>query len=833
MLFNYLTIAIRNFINEWKYSLINMIGLSSGIAACIMILQYVHFERSYDDFHEDLEDIYYLPMKFTGEQNLYLNAHPSVAPLFKRSLGEITEACRINSLQPFSELEPSEGFLKNKELGKSSVILQKGIYAVDPSFFTLFSYELLSGDKKNVLEQPNAMVMTQTIAHKFFPDQDPLNKELELMHDGVPIMFKVTGIAKDPPKNSFLPFTILLSRTPGIPGYQLDNTWDYPAFFTFIKVRPGTNPEVLQKKFRPLIKDHVADIEERISTRQDVEVLRIIDMHFWTEKNLWNPGVGTENTLSMSGDEKVVNFFLVLSVFILLISWINYINLTTARSIRRSREIGIRKVSGATRRGLTLQFILEATVMNALCVFLGLIVCQLLFPLFAGLIESQASFTFMSNGFFWLFLVCFIVMGGIVTGFYPALVISGLSPVVSLKGDKKEKVTGNPFRRVLVSIQFFFSIMAIAFVYMLYQQVAFMKNYHLGMTIDQVLTINIDGLSKVQKAGLLEKLRGKLDGLPTIHSIASSWDVPGDNKSANQTFKRNWSEETELFYDIRSVSRGFIETLDIKLLLGRDFNEDLKTEATSCIISLSAVDELGFEGPEDALSQTIIYTKDSTELTIIGIVDEYHYNSARSKNWPSVFVLAERDPDFIKGTANNSSTILLRLNANGMPMKEMVGAIETVWNELYPDDAFVYSFLDSQFDRLYKTDRQFNSVFWFMAMMGILIACLGLFGLSSYNTLQRSKEIGIRKILGGSVNSILWLFSREYMRIVLITSVVGLSVSWWLFEKWLQNYPNQVHFSADMIVVPFMIILLLAVFTVGFQTYKTATSNPVRSLRYE
>jgi len=814
MLLNYLKVIIRNFITDRMYTFINVLGLVLGLASCLVIAQYVQFEMNFDTDLTDKDQIYYAYLHQTNDDGTAGEGecHPAIAPFLLQTFPEVESAGRLfragaEELVPILHRDDDTKFYSKVENAFNS----------DPSVLTLFSIPMIQGDAKNALKEPFTLVMTKSLADKFYPNGNAMDKTVSFPSPGGDVRFRITGICENPSPNSSFQFEALASMV----GAQFDDVWIWGVFQTFIKLKKGTDVAQFEKRMNESMAIHLNESSEKYGFKQSVRLLPLKDFHFFQLLNN-----SSKTPVRFSGDKKLIKFIIIIAALVLAASWANYISLTTARAIRRAKEVGLRKINGANRTSLVGQFLIEFFSLNLISMLMAITLAQILFPVFAMAIGSQARWTFWSEPYFWLSALLFLFVSTLSAGIYPAFFMSRYQPSTVLKGNFNTSAKGSALRKTLVFAQFTFAVCLLVSIYVIERQLHYLQNKDLGMSPDQVIALQDFELGLQYPAIPLQQLKTALANLPAVINVSGSQYFPGDQTGRGQFFHKKSDHVKQFGIRINQVSSGFFETMKIDLLFGRDFKEDPKADTNKIVINEKAAHELGFANAEDALGEWLVYSKVAGyEFQIIGIIKDYS-ESTKIVNGGDLFFHA-----MVPEAAHGLSVFLVKLSGDDIP--NTLAQIEHTWNKLFPKAAFDYFFLDDHFDNFYRDERQFAGVFRFFSVVGVVITCMGLFGLSAYNTGSRSKEIGIRKTVGASVRSIMWLFSKEYFRLASYSSLIGIPFGIWMLNGWLNNYPNRINIEADLIIVPFIVTLLIAMLTVGYQTFSSASANPVASLRRE
>ncbi|MEQ9438240.1 MAG: ABC transporter permease [Cyclobacteriaceae bacterium] len=814
MLRSYLKIAYRNLLKNKVFSLINIFGLAIGMAACLLILQYVSFELSYDDFRRP--DIYrivqlnYMNGEAVGQraQNV-----PALGPALQNDVPEVVRAARIVHTAPLMS-DPV------MQVGDRSFHEEK-IYYADSSFLTMFSYQMIQGDADQALTQPGSMVISESMARKYFPDQEAVG-QLLTFHRGErgPTPVRVTGVFADVPKNSHLHTDFLVSFS-SFSGWNLDENWGWGNFYNYAEVLPGTDPITVREKFAAVVEKYQG--EEMAEWRKGGYV-RELGLQSIQDIHLDSDLVAEAET---NGSRRTVEFLTLIAFFILMIAWINYLNLTTAKSVERAKEIGIRKVIGSDRKQLMGQILSESLVINLLAAILALTLSQLLMPSFRTL--TQGNFTTSFNTEVGIATVGLFVVGTLLSGLYPAFVLSSFRPLSVLKGSIKSSKQGVLLRRGLVVFQFAASIALIAGTFAVRQQLNFMRQQDLGLNMEQTLVVKGPGMRDSTYQQHLTYFKNEASKLPVVQEVAVSSSVPGRELSWGREFHRPTQPENIAGIHIVAVDEEFFDLYEATFLSGRNFSRAVSSDRAAVIFNETAIRQLGFASAEEAVQQPVIWQEsdnDQHTKTIVGVIKDFNQESLHQEVGPMVFALKR-----YLNAPWAGEYYSLKISTQDYP--EALAQIRDNWAQAFPSSPFDYFFLDDYFNHQYQADQQFGRIFSLFAGLAILIACLGLFGLASYVTLQRTREIGIRKVLGASTQSVITLLSRDFLRLVIVASMIIVPIIYFAAKSWLESYAYRMDIHWWILALPVVVVWLLAMVTISFQTIKTALANPVDSLRYE
>lgn len=791
---NYLTIAVRNLLRHKAFSFINIMGLAVGMTACFLIFLYVGFELSYDNFHTKAERIYRVVTDTkTPSETIQQGATTTpIAINVKRDFAEVEEAVRLGR----------DGFLVRK--GNVKFQEEKCVLA-DSTLFNVFDFPLVAGDKNTALKEPMSIILSQTLAKKYFSNTNAIGRQLLLT--GKAINATVTGVMKDIPENSQIQADMFVSMSSTKPIYgrpTADSEWTNHSYYTYLLLKPHTDAKALEKKFPAFMEFHHGKQAKELQMQDYLSLEPLRDVYLRSKRD----GFVTGNITN-------VYIFSVIAVFILLIACINFINLTTARSAERAKEVGVRKVIGAARFQLARQFIGESILICLIAFILSVILCMLTLPLFNQLAGKEISSNIFHHPayIFTLFLLAAAI--GVIAGFYPSLVLSSYKPVSVLKGRFSTGTKGLILRKGLVVFQFAISIILITGTIVVYMQLNYMRSQYLGFSKDQEIIINTN-FDKNKDA-----FKQSLSSIPSVLSSSYSSSVPGSGyNSAYSQVQNKMGEMQKTNLDLYFVDFDFIKQYDLKLAAGRAFSKDFATDTTKAmIINESAAKLLGYASPQQAIGRD--FDQWGRKGKIIGVLKDFHYKSLQQPIQP----LTMRMERWGYGT------ISIKVAAANLP--ETIKSIEGKWNEVIPNRPFEYYFLDDFFNRQYKSEANFGNLFFNFAILAIFISCLGLLGLSSYSTMQRTKEIGVRKVLGASVSNIVNLLSADFIKLVLISLIFASPIAWYAMHKWLQDFAYHTSVSWWVFALAGISSILIAFFTISFQAIKAAVANPVRSLRTE
>jgi putative ABC transport system permease protein len=794
---NYLKIAIRNIKKYKAYSFINIAGLAIGMACCILIIQFVQDELSYDRYNEKADRIYRLvdALDLSEPTSRYfaLSSAP-FAPMLKKEFPEVENAVRL--------------FLGRRRMVSKgeNKYYEDGLIFADDSLFQIFTFPLIEGNPETALQRPHTIVISESMAFKYFDREEPINETLKINDDD----YLITGIMKDLPKNSHFYADIFaslktLEQIPTVQERYFQN-WARHEFYTYLLLKEGSSAEELQDKLPGFIEKHASQqvmtiLGSTLSSR--LQPLKSIHLHSHLQ-----------HEISPNGDIKYVAMFSVIAIFILLIACVNFMNLATARSVNRSKEVGLRKVVGASRHQIVRQFLGESLVFTFLSLLLAFLFVKIALPLFNSLtgkeivIQDLGNFLLLWASVFILFFV------GLLSGSYPAFIISRYQPADVLKGSSNVKSGKSLLRKGLVILQFGISILLIIATGVILDQLDYLRNRKLGFDKEHVVVVTIRENSIRKNA---EAIKAELMQNPHVLNAAVTIGVPGGIIAGDAI--QLITEEGKKTITVRMIytDHDYIKTMGMEIVEGRDFSKEMRTDAGGAfIVNEAAVRQLKLENPLAAAVEW-----DDKKGRIIGVVKDFQFQSLKD----------EITPLFIQIWPQNTLVFAIRISPENAA--ETLAFIENEWKKLDPDHPFEYSFMDENFDMLYRSEEKLGHIFSVFSALAIFIASLGLFGLALFMAEQRTKEIGIRKILGASVGRIFFLLAKEFALLVLIANIIAWPLAYVLMTKWLQNFAYRVNMESWIYILSGIIALVIALLTVSFQALKAAVADPVKSLRYE
>jgi putative ABC transport system permease protein len=793
MLKNYLLLAIKNFRKQKMFSLINILGLTVGITCCLMIFLFIMNEFSYDKFHTKGKDIYRV-MRVSyqnGTNNIpYLSA-PYATALVKDFPDAVRSAVRVF---------PDNDLIRYKDI----VFNEKKIYLVDSNFFSFFSFPLLRGNPATVLNDPLGVVMTESMAKKYFGNEDPMGKVIQFNRDR---SFRITGIAKDVPGNSHLDFDMVVSLS-NWRTTNWFNQWPNNGLFVYVQLNPAVQPAQLVKRFPAFMDKYLGAFYKEAGFKMGLTINPLKDIYF-------EPETPWDNV--KHGSKKMVYIFMSIAVLILLIACINFMNLATARASDRSKEVGLRKVMGALKRQLAWQFIFESLLFATVAAVLAVLLLQLVMPAYNNFLGYKLP-AYWSNPWLYVFIAGVILVVGLLAGSYPALLLSSFSPIESLKGKLKVGKGGAVFRKALVVFQFGISVLLITSVAIVMNQMHYVRNTNLGFNKEQSMIVKLDnGAIWDHKV----EFKKQLEADAAVESVAMMTGEPGGFHDM-YGFEAEAKPGEKIMLNTEFTDFEYAKTLGLKLVAGRDFSATFPTDSTyAVLINRAAAVKLGYT-PQQAVGKWIKnLTGDSVRRNIVGVLEDYHFTSLKETIGPLVVSTHKGD----------RRVAVIKLNST--QLQPAIERIKRIYRANAPEYPFEYDFLDQKFDKLYKSEIKQEALLSVFSIIAICIACLGLFGLASYTAIKRTKEIGVRKVLGSSVENIVLLLSKDLLKPVLLGTIIAVPTGYFLMQRWLEGFAYRTPVHWWLFAMAAFIAVLIAMITVSVQAIKAALANPVKSLRTE
>ena len=800
MVRNYLKIAVRSLLKNKVYAFLNIFGLTIGITCALLIFLYVQDELTYDQNHKQADNIYrvgceyFLPNDGGSEEWAPISGY--VAQYFVQDYPEILESVRFRKASN----------IVVQKAGSTNRFYQNIVYA-DSNVFKVFDVPLLKGDAETALKDPYTVLVTEEVAMRYFGSTDVVGETLELPDNQ--FQLKVTGLLAPMPDNTHLKFDILASFETLRAAGQVSTAWWNFNTHTYLRVVPGTNLEALEDKIRRISANYILDQETGSGYRQEYFLTALKDIHL-------NSKVRGE--FETNGNLSYVRIFSFVGVFILVIACINFMNLATARSVNRAKEVGVRKVVGAFRKHLIAQFLSESIFMACLSLLLSVGLVLITLPQLNAFTGKALVFNPIENSLLGIALVGIAVFVGLLSGSYPAFVLSAFRPTQTLKGSFKTSAKGAVLRKGLVVLQFLISISLIISTLVVFNQLNHMRDLDLGFEKERVIFI-----PSRYGAGTSEGfsvMKDRLEQFPEINGVTLSSRVPG-KEMGNNVVRLGWDQNAD-WSDMRfiTVDYDFLDVYDLELVAGRGFSEDYGTDRDEgFLLNEAGVNRLGFASAEEAIGKQLSWQR--RQGRVIGVLKDFYFMSVQNEIEPFIMPMQHNNPAYLSARVETKN------------FNEVINKIEATFNEVMPGRIFEYSFLNQDFNDQYENEERFSNVFTFFAIIAILIACLGLYGLAAFTAQQKIKEIGIRKVLGATEKGVVFLLSRDFVRLVMISFVIAAPLAYFLMNSWLKAFAERTTIGAWVFVLAAGLSLFIAVITVSYQSLKAAFANPIKSLRYE
>lgn len=799
---NFFLIAFRNLSRNKGYTLLNIIGLSAGLTCFAFITVWVTDELSYDKFNKKADRIVRVAGSVKTEAEFFTQAVTNVpmAAAFKADYPEVENTVRFdvnNAIVKYNNKQFSE----------------EGILLTDPSFFDVFTYKLTQGDVKTALNNPFSIILTETMAKKYFGNENPVGKVLTIFAydtSGKGAPYKITGVMPDAPKNAHFTFNFLGSfktLEAVYPELLTQDGWGSNGYYTYLLVKDKSNIPTLQAKLPQFAEKHIGKEMRKWKMHYDFTLQPITTIHLTSQRRY---------EIAPTGSMQYVYIFSFVGLFILLIAAINYMNLATARSVQRAKEVGIKKVLGAGRNQLIFQYLAEAVMVTFVSLLLALLLTSLLQNLLQQLSGKDLS-VFQSPALI-IFLIGVSLVLGILAGIYPAFFITSYKPVNVLKGAFRSSSGAVWLRKSLVVVQFSISVILIIGILVVNDQLSFIQHKDLGYERDALVALKVNGDAGVIKG--YESFKNALLSNSLIKGVTTSNSliIGGLGNGGATTITGEGKPINSSIYRFRT-DQDYLKVYGMKLLAGRYFSENITADSASYVLNEAAVKSFGWGSDEKAINKP--FSMGGKEGRVIGIVKDFHFNTLQHPI----------EPVAIAARSDNFSQITVKIDMNN-PAKS-IQWIGDSWKKYYPASLLQYDFIDKKLNDQYQAEQRFSKFFIYFSVLSLLIACLGLLGLTAYATQQRTKEIGVRKVLGATVAGIVTMLSKDFLKLVLIAAVIAFPIAWWAMHEWLQDFAYRININWQVFVIAGTAAILLALLTVSFQAIKAAVANPVKSLRTE
>ena len=803
---HYLKIAIRNLTHTKLFSIINILGLSIGMATCLLILHYVNFERSYDRFHEDSERIYRLRYERTSEEGTavrFASCCPPAADAIRGVFPEVETIARIFRNQTVVSLTD-----------RDVKFMEERMYFAEPGFFQIFHLQFIEGDPADDIRKAGMAFISRSTAEKYFGASDTIGKTLNV---GGKTDFTVAGVFENVAPNSHLKMDIILSYEDirALFGPDVLESWGHSGFFTYVRFKEGTDPDAFQKKMPDLVEKNCGELMRAYKVLIELKLQKLEDIHLTSHYM---------QEYEINGSRDSVNFLMIVAVFIVFMAWINYINLSTARALTRSKEVGLRKVVGASRRHIIAQLFFETFIINLIAIVLAVTLVQIILPVFSRIAGTPLAFVIWEQPLFWISLFALFLAGIFLSGFYPVAAISSFRPADVLKGSLEKTPKGMNLRKALVVFQFIMALVLLTGTFAVSRQIFFMKNQDLGFDRDHILVVNAPRIIDESSLKQIDVFKDELLKHSDIQKMCVVTEVPGRQIywDAGAIHKAGEDPGKGKNYQIVGVDYDYLDVFRLKLLHGRNFSEEFPSDNMALVLNETAVRWMGFESNEAAIGQQVDYWGEF--YTVIGVLSDFHQQSPKQAFEPHIYRFIPYGLRWIGKFA---------VKIDSQYVKETIALVGEEYARFFPENPYEYFFLDDYFNQQYKGDELFGRVIGIFALLALFVTGLGIFGMSAFLALQRTKEIGIRKVLGATTTGILRLLAWDFLVLILISLFIAWPLTYLGIHKWLNTFAQKMPFHALLFLTPLAIIIVIAALTISAHIIKAASADPVDAIKHE
>ena len=775
MLLNYLKTALRNLKRTALFSSIAILGLAVGMAACLLILHYVNFEKSYDRYHTDSDRIYRLRYERTteeGQKVQFASCCPPAVDVIRGAYPEVEIIARIFRYR---------AVVSRKE--QNIHFTEERMYFAEPDFFQIFDIAFIKGDPLGGIRSANNAFISRSTAVKYFGDEDPMGKTFSM--DGR-VNYAVAGIFEDVPPHSHLKFDILLSYQNLLSIFppEVRQSWGYTGYYTYLRLKPDADPLAFEKKMPDLVKTHAAELMSYYKVMIELKMQPLTDIHLTSH---------FMQEYEINGSRTSVNILMVVAVFIIFMAWINYVNLSTSRSLTRAREVGLRKVVGASRIQVIAQFFYETVVVYTIALLLALLLINVFLPYFSQITGTPVGDSLWKTSWFWLSLSALFLAGILLSGSYPVAALSAYRPVVVLRGDLGSKPKGMNLRKILVVFQFVIALVLITATFSVYRQIVYMKNQDLGFDMEQTMVVSIPRIRDKTFRESVTSFKEELLRQSQIKKLCVVTEVPGRQIIWDNGGIRRAGEDTAKGknYQIVGVDYDFVDVFNLDIVEGRNFSKDFPADKDALILNETAVKTMGFNSNEEAIGELVDYWGEL--YPIIGVMSDYHQQSLKVAFEPHLYRLYPygRPP-----------WGLFAIKTSPQNIQQTIQLVEQYYQRFFPGNPFEFFFLDDYFNQQYKGDELIGKVIGIFSFLAVFVTCLGIFGMSSFMAIQRHREIGIRKVLGASTGSILRLLIKDFMVLMGISLFIAWPLAFWGIQQWLNAFAYRMSWSFLLFLIP-------------------------------
>ncbi|MEI6047974.1 MAG: ABC transporter permease [Bacteroidota bacterium] len=797
----YFKISVRNILRNKLYSLINIVGLATGITAFLLILLFVRYQKSYDTFYKDSNRIFRLRYERSsaeGESVKFASCCPIAALRIRELYPEVEKIARIFRYRATVIFGDRKYY-------------EERMFFAEPQIFDVFNFKFISGDPLTGISAANCAFISESYSKKYFGNDNPLGQTITVDKE---MNFVITGIFHDIPENSHLKVDLLLSWPNLLTHYgpDIESSWGDTGFFTYFKLRPSANPEEFEQKLKSLVETDFGEVLRYYKLTLDLKVQPLTDIHL--KSNFMQE-------LEVNGNDDTVQVLSIIAFVILIIAWVNYINITTARSITRATEVGLSKVVGAARKQLILQFFIETILINIAAFIISLFMIVILLPVFFKLTGISSGYTFWKESWFCLTFIILFISSVFLSGLYPVFVLTSFKTSEVLKGRYFHSRSGIIIRKALALFQLFMAICLITCTLMIFKQVRFLQRQDKGISISNILAVRAPRVRDDTFKSKLNTFREELIKNQIILKFSVGTEVPGRQIlwDAGGIFRVGSDQSKN--YQIVGIDYDYLDLLGAKIIAGRNFDRTF-SDSSSLILNEKATKWMGFVSPEESVNQMVNYW--DKIYKIVGVVKDYRQQSPKEAFEPHIFRFMPHGRD-IRG--------FFMMKISGGSESSVLKLVEGRYREFFPDNPFDYFFLEDYYSQQYKNEKLLGTVFGVFAFLSIILTCLGIFGLTSFLMIQKTKEISMRRIVGSNVSGIILLFSKDFVRITTIAFIIAVPICYYWLTEWLKTFEVKIEVSIWNFIIPFVITLFLTLVTIGFIVSKTASVSPADNLRCE
>ncbi len=802
MLKNYLKTATRNLIKTRQYSTINILGLSIGMAACLLILHYVYFERSFDKSFSNSERIYRLRYERTSETGETVHFSSCCPPLGLRIRSSIPEVEKVGRIWRYTATVSY----------KEKAFIEEKMFFAEPEFFEIFNYKVINGNPNGDLKKPNNAFISRSTAAKYFGDENPIGKSFSVDKK---TEYNVVGLFDDIAQNNHLKFDIILSWSNliNIYGNDIEESWGDTGAYTYLLFKEGADINFFNENVKKLVNGEIGELMKEYKLKFEFPIQKLTDIHLNSHY---------QQEYEVNGDSNTVKFLYLIAFIILVIAWVNYINLSTARSLIRAKEIGIRKVIGSSRIRIIWQFFIEIIIINLIAVFLAWFIVELFMPLFSDITSISSEISIWKFAWFWEALLLMFVSGIFLSGLYPAIALSSFKPLTVLKGKIGNTPKGVNLRKVLVVFQFTMAIILLTFTFAVYKQITTMKNMELGFTTKQIIAVRAPRVREATFKSQLSSFREEILKDPKIEKFCVLTETPGKQIYWDAGGIHAVGNNVDKNYQIVGIDYDFVDLFQTKIIEGRNFSKDFASDSMALILNETAAKWMDFPDAKSAIGKQVSYWDQI--YTIVGVMKDYHQQSPKAAFEPHIYRLLP----YGRGVRGFFAFKLSSSNYD-----ESIELIQDRYSKFFPGNAFEYYFQDDYYNNQYKRDLVVGKVFGIFSFLAIFVTILGILGLFSFMIIQRTKEISIRSVLGAGITKIIVRFGKDFMFLIGISFLIAMPISYYLISKWLESFAYKMNIGIWVFILPLIIVIITAGLTIISRVINAARINPVENLRYE